>query len=149
MKLKAKDGDDATDTVSLSLVIAAAPTLKVAATSTSPSVGSAPTFFANVSNGTGPYRYAWYFGDGSRSALPTPQHAYAHSGTYDVKVWVNDSAGASTYASLNETVPGTTASAWGSVGGAPLWFWGGIAALAAVGVVGSLFLVRRGRVPKP
>ncbi len=148
VKLKARDEVNDTDTVSFSLTITALPTLAVGATSTSPAQGAITTFFANVTGGSGPFTYAWRFGDHTGSALPVPQHAFASPGTYTVKVWVNDSAGASTNASISVTVPSATTSAWGSVSGAPLWFWAGIGALAVVGVLGSVLMVRRGRLPK-
>ncbi|MGP8074851.1 MAG: PKD domain-containing protein [Thermoplasmata archaeon] len=149
VKLKAKDSVNVTDTVSFSLTIAPFPSLAVAATSTSPAQGAITTFFANITGGSGPFSYSWRFGDHTGSALPVPQHPFAGPGTYTVKVWVNDSAGASTNASISVTVPSPATSAWGSVSGAPLWFWAGIGVLAVVGLLGSVVMVRRGRLPKP
>jgi PKD repeat protein len=148
VKLKAKDAVSVTDTASFSLTIAELPTLTVAATSTSPAQGAITTLFANVTGGSGPFSYSWRFGDHSGSALPVPQHAFASPGTYTVKVWVNDSAGASVNSSISITVPSPATMAWGSLGGAPLWFWAGIGALAVVGVLGSALMVRRGKLPK-
>ncbi len=148
-KLKVRDADGVTNSSSFSITVAPVPTITVATTSKSPSIGSLPTFFANVSNGTGPYTYDWLFGDGSRSALPTPQHAYARSGSYEVRVWVNDSVGASAYRALNVTVPGAASGGLASLGGAPAWFWGGIGAVGAAGAAGSVLLLRRGRAAKP
>ncbi|HYF63231.1 MAG TPA: PKD domain-containing protein [Herpetosiphonaceae bacterium] len=57
-------------------------------------LGQATTFTANASGGTGPYAYAWDFGDGASVAGPAAirTHAYAAAGAYTVVLTVTDSA---------------------------------------------------------
>jgi PKD repeat protein len=144
----ATDADHSTATASLSVTIVAAPALTVAATPTKPGVGVATTFFANVSGGTAPYSFSWAFGDGHSSAFPAPQHSFAAAGTYTAQVWVNDSVGSSMHGSIQVTV-GSSSSGSSGFGNAPDWFWAVIVALAAVAVVGSVLLARRGRTKPP
>lgn len=51
-----------------------------------------PVSFNNLSTGTN-LTYAWYFGDGLRSASKNPSHAYAAVGLYDVKLVIKDKYG--------------------------------------------------------
>lgn len=143
----ATDADRATSTVTFPVTVVSDPTVSAASGPSAPVHGSETSFYANVSGGVGPYSYTWIFGDKLRSSLPDPQHVYNASGTYDVLVYVNDSGGGSTHASLTVHV-GSPSSSSASLSGAPTWFWGGIGALAAAAVVGSVLLVRRGRMPK-
>jgi len=130
-------------TAQLTVTVANAPTVAAAVTPSGAGAGTVETFYANVSGGQGPYTFAWQFGDGATSALPYPQHAYAGSGTYTAEVWVNDSVGGSTHATVKVTVPSSTSTLFPSLSGAPVWFWGALGALAIVAVVGSVLLVRR------
>lgn len=50
------------------------------------------TFNAGVA-GTGPFTYAWDFGDGTTSAAASPTHTYTATGTYDVALTVTDANG--------------------------------------------------------
>ena len=141
------DADLVSSTSVVAVVVVAAPSVSAALAPHQPVTGELARFYGNVSGGTGPYSYTWVFGDHSSSSLPDPLHQYNATGTYTVQLWVNDSGGGSSHASMSVTV--RTSSAAGFVAGAPLWFWGGIAGLAAAGVVGSLVLLMRGRPPKP
>ncbi len=42
---------------------------------------------------TGEILYQWYFGDGTTSTLPTPQHTYADTGTYTISLTVTNAYG--------------------------------------------------------
>jgi PKD repeat protein len=105
--------------------------------------------YANVTGGSCPCAYAWTFGDGASGSFPTPQHTYAAAGTFPVQVRVTDAAGAT--ASAGETLeitaaPGPTPSGTATAP-VPPWFWPAVAVLGAVGVVGAILLLRRGRRP--
>ena len=52
-------------------------------------------FEGNASGGTGPYTYAWQFGDGAGSTEASPSHTYAATGTYTVTLTVIDADGRS------------------------------------------------------
>ncbi|HYK92917.1 MAG TPA: PKD domain-containing protein [Thermoplasmata archaeon] len=62
----------------------------------SPQVGPAPlvvNFTTSMRGGTPPATAHWEFGDGAGSSLANVTHAFASTGTYIVKEWVNDSGG--------------------------------------------------------
>ncbi len=143
----ATDGDSATASAVVPVTIVADPSASAAIAPRQPLAGEMDRFYGNVSGGQGPYTYAWSFGDHSGSSLPDPLHQYNTSGTYSVQLWVNDSGGGSSHTSMTVTVGQTTLS--GFVSGAPLWFWGGLGALAVAAVVGSVLLLRRPKVPAP
>jgi hypothetical protein len=143
----AVDHDQSRATYTVGVTVHADPSVVIGDNISHPAAGAMTTFFANVSGGTGPYRYVWEFGGGGTSSVPDPQHAFSSAGTYSVEVWANDSVGGSVHQTLSVTVGSGPGSTSGSLGGAPLWFWGGVAALAAVAVVGGTLLLRRGRAP--
>ncbi len=78
----------------------------VAATA-NPTTGTSPltvTLSATVSNGLGPYTYAWTFGDGSTGYGQTVSHTYQSSGTYTAQVVVTDSRSQAASSSVTVTV---------------------------------------------
>jgi PKD repeat protein len=148
--VEATDADGARAAAAVDLTVVADPTVAPAATPSSPEASSVVSFFAGESGGTPPFQYAWKFGDGVASAQPSPGHAFAQAGTYSVQVWVNDSVGSSTHASLSVTVAASGASAPGSSSASPpTWFWVGLGGLVAVAVVGSVILLRTKAPPRP
>lgn len=50
-------------------------------------------FTANAVGGTGPYSYAWTFGDGTTGSGASPSHTYTSTGTYRAGVTVTDHYG--------------------------------------------------------
>src|SRR5438128_2456480 len=78
-----------------SVTVTTALTAQLAATPTATDVGRSVSFVASASGGTGTYTYAWAFGDGASANTAAATHAYGSAATYSVKVWVNDSGGAS------------------------------------------------------
>jgi PKD repeat protein len=58
-------------------------------------VGKVVIFSATATGGTGTYSYNWSFGDGASDRSANTFHAYTAPRTYNVVLWVNDSAGAS------------------------------------------------------
>ena len=145
--LNATDAVGVTSTSSLTVGISADPTATISALP-GPTAGAPEGFGAGVTGGTGPFTYAWHFGDGSTSAVASPEHVYAYGGTYTVQVWVNDSAGGSTHATTSVAVAGAAAPASGGVASAPWWFWAGLAGLAVVVVAGLVLLTRRPKSPR-
>lgn len=65
-----------------------------------PLPGGNTSFSSSVVGGVGPFSYSWRFGDGATSAAPDPIHAFAVEGYYSVELWVNDSGGHASNASL-------------------------------------------------
>jgi gliding motility-associated-like protein len=49
--------------------------------------------FSNQSTGNAPLVYAWDFGDGTTSALPTPVHNYTYTDTFTVTLTITDAYG--------------------------------------------------------
>jgi PKD repeat protein len=76
------------------------------ASSSTTLVGSLVDFGDNRTGGTGPFAYAWEFGDGASSGAEYPSHAYAVPGEYTVHLWVNDSGGGSSQGLLRVAVGG-------------------------------------------
>ena len=118
-----------------------------------PVAGSGVVLAVGITGGTAPYTYAWTFGNGQSSALATPYVLFGSVGTYFVQVTVTDAVGQTVTAHTIETVTGSSPIAGLSpFSGAGLYLW--LAALlAAVAVVGMIYLRRRVRranaPPKP
>ncbi len=56
-----------------------------------PTDGTLPltvSFSASAQGGNGDYAYAWDFGDGTRSSLPSPGHTYSAAGSFDARLTV-------------------------------------------------------------
>jgi hypothetical protein len=107
------------------------------------------SFYALAANGTGPYDYAWAFGDGATGSGTIVGHVYRHAGTYTVWVWVNDSVGASVLRSFVVTIVPAPSAA--TLLGLPMTEAIALLVLVALaGVVGAALLVaRRRRTPPP
>ena len=68
--------------------------LALVANNTAPPVGQAVTFTATPTGGTSPYRYQYYFGDGTRQqnvSVNTYSHTYNAAGTYYAQATATDS----------------------------------------------------------
>ena len=107
-------------------------------------VGVPEGLSADVAGGVGPFVYSWTLAGGRSSAAPGPVETFNATGTYTISVEVTDAAGGAAHASLQVTV-GTAPSTSSGPASPPVWFWGGVGALAAAAVVGSVLLLRRGR----
>ena len=59
------------------------------------------SFTASASGGTPPFTMAWVFGDGRTGTGSNPTHTYFTGGVFPVRLWANDSLGASASAFLN------------------------------------------------
>lgn len=145
----AVDALGARSTASLAVTVNPLPSVTIAPNRTSSSPGEPVLFSSSVTGGTGPFRYAWQFGDGATSGFASPDHVFASGGTYTVVLWVNDSVGGSAHQSLSFTVSGPGPSSSSSSAAPPVWFWAGLAALLVVAVVGAFLLLRRRRRPGP
>jgi len=72
----------------------------------SPSSGPFPlavSFSETIIDGTGPFTFAWTFGDGGTSTAATPNHTYVVNGVFTVTLVVTDSTGATATAITNVT----------------------------------------------
>jgi MYXO-CTERM domain-containing protein len=106
-------------------------------------VASTITFSPATSGGAGPYAYRWSFGDGARSTLAAPQHAFAAVGNYTVTLNVTDGHNATVGAS--EVVAVVTAGPGTSSPGYPPGVVYSVAAAAALGILAAVLLWRRRR----
>ena len=107
-------------------------------------VNHTANFSASATHGTGPYAFAWTFGDGANGTGASPGHTYARTGNFTVNVTVTDAVGGS--ASQNFTVRVTPVPPGGDHGSTPpatflglpvgwyLWIGLAVAAVAAFGV---------------
>lgn len=127
------------------LAIVVAPALTAAPTDSvgTATPGESVTFSAAASGGTGPWTYAWDFGDGAFGAGASVVHSYPAAGTYQVSLWVNDSTGASVRAVLNLTVRSPSTPAPLSAG--EIAVVAGLSLAAALGIVRTLRRRRPGR----
>lgn len=75
-----------------SLTVSAAPFAQFSADDLTPGVGQ-PVQFTNQSGGATPLTYTWDFGDGTTGTGVTPQHSYTQSGTFDVRLIVQNDVG--------------------------------------------------------
>ncbi|MCI4360150.1 MAG: PKD domain-containing protein [Thermoplasmata archaeon] len=64
-------------------------------------------FTSNVSGGTAPFTYAWFFGDGGASATATPLHEFTTKGVYTTALTVTDARSHSTTATLSSITVST------------------------------------------
>jgi hypothetical protein len=67
-----------------------------------PASGNVPlsvNFTSQASGGTGSFSFAWAFGDGQTSTLPSPTHVYSATGNYNAVVTIVDSLGTTVSAS--------------------------------------------------
>ena len=69
-----------------------------------PRVGQGVSFESQVSGGTGPYSYAWNFGDGQTSIFQNPVWYPNFAGTFTVTLTVTDSLGITGSVSKSITV---------------------------------------------
>ncbi|MCI4331025.1 MAG: PKD domain-containing protein [Thermoplasmata archaeon] len=140
-------------------VLAAAIPLSATASSnvSTAKTGAAIQFTALGSGGTGPYTYAWHFGDGGSATTATASHSYTTAATFSATVWVNDSAGHSVTKSLSVIVTSNGGSSGNNGGstsssssGIPTWAWAVVAVLVIAGILGAvLYMRRRGGQPPP
>ncbi len=79
-------------TASHTVTVASALVASFTISPASPTIGQTVTFTSTVTGGTTPYVYAWTFGDGGSSNLPSPTHVYTAPGTYTVTLMVTDSS---------------------------------------------------------
>lgn len=86
------------------------PVLNAAARPTTLTAGEVGNFTTNLTGGSLPISYAWRFGDGTQATAPNVTHPFLAAGTYQVRVWANDSAGFDQVVAVNLTVlPGLAA----------------------------------------
>lgn len=97
----ANDSAGEVRTARLTEAVNALPSVFPQASTTTVDVGTPVSFTAGASGGSAPFTAVWSFGDGTplnRSDHPT--HAYAAAGNHTVKLWWNDSVGATAFGSV-------------------------------------------------
>jgi PKD repeat protein len=102
------DANGVAGTASVPITVTVPPGLNVTA-SVDPSSGPAPltvAFSSTVGNGTGPFSYTWFFGDGTIASVPDPGHVFRVPGDYTVDLAVQDSTGKNGAAYLRVNVSG-------------------------------------------
>jgi len=148
------DSDGVEANSSLFVLVVPQPTLSVGDNRSSATVYEPISFYANISGGTGPYRFAWNFGDGNSSTFPSPFHVFTTPGNYTVQVWTNDSFSVMDHQSITvpvhaaagQTPPAQHETVVKNVtGGTPSWFYPALGALVAIAVVGAVVLLARRR----
>lgn len=87
------DSSGSTASTTLLIAVSATPSSTIVVTPSPSDVGVLTQFSPNVIGGTPPLTFAWAFGDGAHSSLPSPSHQYAASGRYLVSLNVTDSGG--------------------------------------------------------
>ncbi len=100
----ATDQTGATASASVHVNVTLLPSAQAAAAPRNALVGGNVSFWANVSGGTPPLKFAWNFGDSATSLLADPVHSYLGPGSYAARVVVTDGTGATSTASVNVTV---------------------------------------------
>src|SRR5205807_2497547 len=100
VELIVTDAVKVTAATTVSVTVNALPAATAKASNSGPTVGESVGFTASVTDGTSPFTYAWVFGDGAVSSVQNPSHAYSAPGTYPVHLWVNDSVGGSSVATI-------------------------------------------------
>ncbi|MCI4344614.1 MAG: PKD domain-containing protein, partial [Thermoplasmata archaeon] len=148
LSVHATDSVGVVASAELHFLVVAPPAFTISAAPSAPVAGAVVALTAALSGGVSPFQYAWVFGDGATSGLPAPSRAFTTAGTYAVQLWVNDSAGASSHASLAITVspapgqigPHTTASGPSVI---PTWYWYALAGIVGATVLGGILLARR------
>jgi len=132
------------------VAVHALPSGTVSSSDLAPTVGTSVTVTATPSDGTGPYSFAWTFGDGGTAAGSVASHAYAAAGTFEVTVVMTDADGHSVTRYLNETVsaaPPPPPSPSGSPFGGSALYLLVAAVVILLAVVAALLLLRRSRSP--
>jgi PKD repeat protein len=114
--------------------------------------GASISFSATATGGTGGYTYAWEFGDSSSASNATVTHAFSTQGSYNVHVWVNDSAGHTATAIVSVTItaapgPGPGGNPSGSSSSIPSWVWIVVVLVVLAAIVGAALMIRGRRKP--
>ncbi|MBE0651547.1 MAG: PKD domain-containing protein, partial [Bacteroidales bacterium] len=102
-------GDFCTDSVTKTIQINTIPTVNIFSDPNSPGCVSDTVQFYGFSNQKIASWY-WDFNDGGSSNLQNPLHHFAHTGTYNVALYVTDSSGCSNSATYPYTVQSPTVS---------------------------------------
>lgn len=80
------------------------PAATVAAAPNPAAAGEAVAFTCSASGGTGPYTFAWTFGDGGTATGARPSHAYAAAGTFEAACTLTDFVSRTATAKVSVTV---------------------------------------------
>jgi len=128
-----------TETAYTTVTIAARPAARFTLTPSAPTGGQSIAFTGSVTAGTGPYTYAWNFGDGTTTGNETsPSHTYSSSGSYNVTLTITDSSGVATHYSQVVTVTNSPMSAFP-------WIYVIIGVVAVAAAVTALLVLKRKR----
>ncbi|HKW43183.1 MAG TPA: PKD domain-containing protein, partial [Thermoplasmata archaeon] len=145
VELIVTDAVKVTATATVSVTVNGLPAATAKASNPAPTTGDSVAFTASVTDGTGPFTYSWIFGDGSVSSSQNPNHVYATAGTYSVRLWVNDSVGGSSLATLAIVASVPVVSTTLATISAGVAFLAGVVVAALV----LIFLARRRKKEEP
>ncbi|HPT19262.1 MAG TPA: PKD domain-containing protein [Methanothrix sp.] len=93
LKVTDSRGCTASVTSSVQVYVNPVPTFTVDSPTLCFRPGLLTQFHGQASEGSGPYSFAWDYGDGSTGTGSDPTHKYTNFGTYNVKITVTDSHG--------------------------------------------------------
>jgi PKD repeat protein len=143
------DSDGAASSANTTVEVVPAVSVTIVGPS-STSVGSTPTFTANISNGASPYSVAWTLPNEASANGSSTDFYFPGAGVFTVGVTVTDSNGLVATSELNVTVTSASTSFLsGTIGGVPTWaLIVGVLVIVVVGA-GAGVALRARRPPEP
>jgi PKD repeat protein len=98
------DSGGGSGTITTPVTVNALPAVSFTAVPVTSDAGTSVTFSATSSGGTGSLALTWVLGDGTGASGASLSHRYASRGNYTVRLWANDTLGASATASATLSV---------------------------------------------
>ncbi len=134
-------GFTATSSFSLTVNPALVGTLTLNTNSTT--TGTTIYLNASKTGGTGPYTYAWNFGDSSSGTLALETHSYASAGTYTVSLTITDAMGQHVTKTATVTVSNPPSTAFSLTSGTGLYILIAVIVVIAALLAAALVMRRR------
>ncbi len=128
VKLTATDKDGAPGSATTTATVSGPLSANAGANYAGPE-GAPLSFTGSASGGTGPYTFAWAFGDGTTGSGPSVTHAYGDNATFTVTLTVTDAAAKTASSTATATVSNVAPTAkpggpYAGVMGSPIAFSG-------------------------